>query len=310
MARQTSPINVRTVEAVLDGLRREIRRGQRQLAKDPRGTVEAAVKQLLSLPMGSRSPSLATPNPARRTYRIDELAQVTNVTVRNIRAYQERGLLPAPERVGRVALFDDSHVSRLKIITSMLDRGYSSAHITEMIGAWEGGRDLADVLGLEGALVSAHLGDDPVVVPKAEARDLAGGDVDLTQLVEAGLVEMQGDKARVLRPDLLRAFAEMRDFGMPTETLVRLHTEVSVSVDQISRLLVKAGLGHLSSQVGLDEPPTGEAIGELVAMLTRFRELATATVGATLEASLERTIEDLLGSYLAQALQQPTTSAG
>ncbi|MFB9386717.1 MerR family transcriptional regulator [Pseudonocardia petroleophila] len=37
-----------------------------------------------------------------REYRIDELAHTAGTTVRNIRAYQDRGLLPPPRRVGRV----------------------------------------------------------------------------------------------------------------------------------------------------------------------------------------------------------------
>lgn len=300
-----APINPRAVESVLDSLRREIRRGQRQLARDPRGTVEAAVKQLLSL--GRARPAEEGRDPDRRTYRIDELARISNVTVRNIRAYQERGLLPPPERVGRVALFDDTHLSRLKIITSMLDRGYSSAHITEMLTAWEGGKNLSDVLGLEGALVAAHVGDDPVNVTRDQARELAGGEVDLAVLADAGLVELTGDRARIVRPDLLRAFAEMREFGMPTKALLRLHNEVSVSVDEITRLLVDAAVRQVGPRFLGEQEPTSEEVGELVTMLTRFRELALSTVTATLAASMERTVEDLLSSYLAQMLKQGET---
>lgn len=303
-----APVNPRAVEKVLDSLRRELRRGQRQLARDPRGTVETAVKQLLSL--GRARPDVPNRDPERRTYRIDELARVGNVTVRNIRAYQERGLLPPPERVGRVALFDDSHLSRLKIITSMLERGYSSAHITEMLTAWERGLDLADVLGLEGALVAAHVGDEPETMSKDEAWELAGGEVDLAVLADAGLIELKGDRARVLRPDLLRAFAEMRGFGMSTKALVRLHSEVSVSVDEITRLLVAEGIRQLGSRFLDGVEPTGEEVGELVAMLTRFRALALATVSATLEESLERTVEDVLGDYLAQFVRSAGTDAG
>jgi DNA-binding transcriptional MerR regulator len=300
-----TPINPRAVETVLDSLRREIRRGQRQLARDPRGTIEAAVQQLLSL--GRARAAAPERDPDRRTYRIDELARISNVTVRNIRAYQERGLLPPPERVGRVALFDDTHRSRLKIITSMLDRGYASAHISEMLGAWEGGRDLADVLGLEGALVAAHVGDDPVVVTREEASELAGGEVDLALVVDAGLVELTGDQARIVRPDLLRAFAEMRGFGMSTKSLLRLYSEVSVSVDEITRLLVEEAVRQVGPRFVGEHAPTGEEVGELVTMLTRFRALALGTVTTSLEASLERTVEDLLSTYLAQVIEKAGT---
>ncbi|MFD1049500.1 MerR family transcriptional regulator, partial [Kibdelosporangium lantanae] len=45
-------------------------------------------------------------------YRIDDLARVSGVSVRNIRVYQDRGLLPSPGRSGRTAVYTDAHLSR------------------------------------------------------------------------------------------------------------------------------------------------------------------------------------------------------
>src|SRR5947209_5281538 len=97
-------------EGLLDTLRREAKHA----ARKPRAAIDAAVKQLLN--SGGRRVS-------RRQYRVDDLARAAGTTVRNVRAYQERGLLDPPRREGRVAYFDDSHLARLKLITSMLDRG-------------------------------------------------------------------------------------------------------------------------------------------------------------------------------------------
>ncbi len=79
-------------------------------------------------------------------YRIDDLARLAGTTTRNIRVYRDRGLLPPPLRVGRIALFNDTHLTRLRLITSMLDRGYNIAHVREMLSAWEEGKNLGDVL--------------------------------------------------------------------------------------------------------------------------------------------------------------------
>ncbi|TFW32217.1 MerR family transcriptional regulator, partial [Pseudomonas fluorescens] len=48
-------------------------------------------------------------------YRLDELAQLSGVNARNIRAYRERGLLDPPRRVGRSAYYDDAHVAQLRL---------------------------------------------------------------------------------------------------------------------------------------------------------------------------------------------------
>ena len=292
-------LNVRAVESVLDSLRR----GQRELARNPKGAIEAAVQQLLSL-----GPSRAQPE--EKSYRIDDLARVSGVTVRNIRAYQERNLLHPPRREGRVAIFDASHLSRLKIITSMLERGYTTAHITEMLEAWEGGLDIADVLGLENALVPPRLEDPSTTMTLAEVRELAGDKEALLAYVDAGLVEIKGANVLVKRPDLLRAFSEMRAFGMPTGSLVRLHAEVAAAVDAISRALVNEGVKQVGDRLASTVEPSSADVGELVATLTRFRELAMSTVTATLAESLERTIEDLLADYLSRAITTGSKSTG
>ncbi|MBF6482319.1 MerR family transcriptional regulator, partial [Nocardia cyriacigeorgica] len=43
-------------------------------------------------------------------YRIDELARAAGTTSRNVRLYQEKGLLPAPvRRAGRANIYGDAH---------------------------------------------------------------------------------------------------------------------------------------------------------------------------------------------------------
>src|SRR3954447_15951269 len=91
------------------------------------------------------------PPPEARTvteYRIDDLARAAGTTVRNIRAYRDRGLVPPPRRHGRLALYDDTHVDRLRLIGGLLHRGYTLANIAELIEAWEGGRDVGELLGV------------------------------------------------------------------------------------------------------------------------------------------------------------------
>ncbi|MGE8489571.1 MAG: MerR family transcriptional regulator, partial [Paraburkholderia nemoris] len=98
-----------------------------------------------------RVPASATP---RNEYTVDELARVSDTTVRNVRAYQDRGLLEPPEKRGRVGVYDDTHVSRLKLINHLLTRGYTLANIQDLIMAVDEGHDLRSILGLETAIGS------------------------------------------------------------------------------------------------------------------------------------------------------------
>src|SRR5215472_10593904 len=85
-------------------------------------------------------------------YRIDELARLASTTVRNVRVYQDRGLLPPPRRDGRVGIYSDAHLARLRLIGQLLERGYTFANIGELVAVWERGGDLAEILNLESAL--------------------------------------------------------------------------------------------------------------------------------------------------------------
>src|SRR5258707_2848834 len=153
-----------TVASVLYNVRRAPRRVRRQ-SREFREIVETAVSQLFDAAV--RHPhGLA----ASGEYRIDDLARLAGTTTRNIRAYRDRGLLPPPLRVGRIALFNDTHLTRLRLITSMLDRGYNIAHVREMLSAREEGKDLGDVLGLETAIVGTWTTEKPETMPLVDAE--------------------------------------------------------------------------------------------------------------------------------------------
>src|SRR3546814_10999745 len=81
-------------------------------------------------------------NAARDEYTIDELARVAGTTVRNVRAYQDRGLLSPPERRGRVGIYTGEHLRRLQLVNQLLGRGYTIANIQELFDGLEKGQQL------------------------------------------------------------------------------------------------------------------------------------------------------------------------
>src|SRR6476469_9678923 len=143
-----------------------LRRAPRQIRRGSRDVIENSVSQLFD--------AAAQPHgvEASGEYRIEELARLAGTTTRNIRVYRDRGLLHPPLRVGRIALYNDTHLTRLRLITSMLDRGYNIAHVKEMLSAWEQGTDLGDMLGLESAIAGTWAAEKPQTMPVAEARRL------------------------------------------------------------------------------------------------------------------------------------------
>jgi DNA-binding transcriptional MerR regulator len=147
-------------------------------------------------------------------YRIDELARLAGSTVRNIRAYQDRGLLPPPRLEGRVGMYDDTHLARLRLIGKLLARGYTFAIIKDLLGAWETGKDVAEVLGLEKVLTDPWSDEIPGTATYEELVAKFGSGLDddevartLERTVELGLIEPDGDTYRVPSPRLLHVGA-------------------------------------------------------------------------------------------------------
>src|SRR5881409_625525 len=70
---------------------------------------------------------------------IDELAQRTGMTVRNIRAHQSRGLLPPPEVRGRVGYYGAEHVARIELIRELQGEGFNLESIRRLLGSTDAG---------------------------------------------------------------------------------------------------------------------------------------------------------------------------
>lgn len=291
-----------TIASALHNVRGAPKRVRRQ-SREYRQLIETAVSQLFDAAV--RHPHGA---PASGEYRIDDLARLAGTTTRNIRVYRDRGLLPPPLRVGRIALFNDTHLTRLRLITSMLDRGYNIAHVREMLSAWEEGKNLGDVLGLETAIVGTWTTEKPETMPLVDAQRLVDDPDAFERLVALQVIRVDGVRATITRPKLIEAFNEIRGYGVKLEKLIDLHEQIVPEVDQISDILVRAGAEHVLDRIKPGEPlPADAEIAELITMLVRFRTQAVATVTATLASSIESNIESLVSRILADYLESSSS---
>ncbi|KRD16893.1 MerR family transcriptional regulator [Mycobacterium sp. Root265] len=285
------------ISTILTGLRR----APRQIRRSSRDVVENAVTQLFDAAVQPHGAA------ASGEYRIDELAQLAGTTTRNIRVYRDRGLLHPPLRVGRIALFNDTHLTRLRLITSLLDRGYNIAHVHEMLSAWEQGKGVGDLLGLESAIAGSWATEKPERMSVADAKRLIDDDPGFERMLGLGVIKLEDDEAIVVRPKLIEAFNEIRQYGVATDKLIGLHEQIAPLVDQISGLLVQAGIEEALHRInpGAALPPDTE-IAELLTMLVRFRTQAVSAVSSTLAFSIETTIESAVGQILGELIDKET----
>jgi DNA-binding transcriptional MerR regulator len=240
-------------------------------------------------------------------YRIDELARLADASVRNIRVYQDRGLLAPPRRQGRVGIYTDTHLARLRLIGQLLRRGYTFANIAELLATWERGGDMAEIFDLESVLGDPWSDEVPGYVTTGELSDLFGGEVteeNLDRAVALGVLEPDGDRFRVPSPRLLSAGAELVAVGMPLRAVLDLAERLRTHVDAIARDLTGTVTRHMLAVRERDGLLLGEDLAQVAAVTRRLRPLAQTAVDAILAQGMSRHVQEALGDHFTAILEQ------
>ncbi|ASR38658.1 MerR family transcriptional regulator [Prauserella marina] len=233
-------------------------------------------------------------------YRVDELARTAGTTVGNVRVYQDRDLLPPPLRRGRVAVYTEAHLARLRLILGLLKRQYSFAQIREMITTWQTGRDLEHLLGLERVLTEPWTDEAPERIPLADLAAEFGAQVNaetLDRLARIGVFRIDGDHVLVLSPRLLHTGRQLIAAGIPVEAVLGIAEQAKHQTDQLAAVFVDMVDSHVLPSPGgngrhgrLDD----SEVPGLTDKVGRLRPLAQAAVSAFLADSMSRALGDWL----------------
>jgi DNA-binding transcriptional MerR regulator len=238
-------------------------------------------------------------------YRIDELARLAGATVRNIRVYQDRGLLPPPRRDGRVGIYTDAHLARLRLIGQLLKRGYTFATIGELLSVWERGGDVAEILDLESAVGLPWSDEIPAYVTADRLTEMFGAEAtagNISRSVELGLLEPDGDRYRVPSPRLLNAGAELVAAGMPLSAVLDLAGRLRAQVDAAARDLAGTVTRYVLAGRLQDGLLQGQDIAEVAEITRRIRPLAQTAVDAMLAQAMAQHVPEALGDHFARVL--------
>ena len=171
---------------------------------------------------------------------IDELARASGMTVRNIRAHQSRGLLPAPEVRARTGYYGPDHVARLALIQDLQGNGYNLAAIKHLLERPDSSAQ--DLLRFTDTLL-APASEQPEVIDVEELRERFGAGEDpklLERAVRLGLViPLGGDRYEVPSPTVLRAGEQILALGVPLARALDIAERVTKNADEVSRTFVK-----------------------------------------------------------------------
>ncbi len=280
-----------------------VRRASKPVRRHSRDVIDTAVAQLFE---AMAAPSVDADGSGGE-YRMEELARLAGTTTRNIRLYRDRGLLDAPPRVGRLAIYNDSHLSRLRLISGLLRRGYTIANVRELLSAYKDGKSLADLLGLPepASATAAWAPDHPHSMPLTVAQDLIADPPAFERLTALGIIQVDGSTATLMRPQLIETFNEIRTHGVTLDTLLDIHEQTLPHIQSISDVLVHAGVEYAANVLAPEQLPSSDSeFAELVAALVAFAPLAVSSITGTLATSMQGVAQKLVASMLADFVQR------
>lgn len=220
-------------------------------------------------------------------YRVAELAAAAGISVELIRSYQTKGLLDGPRRDGRVALYGETHLERLREIKTLKEKGYSLKAIGGLLAERdrprlaESSRSLSSVppVGDDDHL-DLHDLADRTRVPLAVLRSLEGSGVVRPRRSEDGAFYTAADVRAV------RMLLSLLGVGLPMEEFMRLATIQIAAMQQVAGGAVELYnkyVGEPLRAAGLD-PAEEEARSE--AAFSLLVQAATSLVAYSFERTL------------------------
>ncbi|MCX4529500.1 MerR family transcriptional regulator [Streptomyces sp. NBC_01551] len=226
-------------------------------------------------------------------YRREDVARAAGVKARNLRYYQERGLLPPPRREGRIAWYSDDHLARLRLISELLGRGYTVNGIAELLHAWEEGGGLSQLLGLEREMTRDWEHEEPVTMTRAELRELFGPGAtaeDTRRAAELGYVRIDGDRVTHRSRRLLEATLTLVRQGVPLAEILDAGDFVQAQAAALADRFVGLFRRHVIGPEGL-EGLSATQLDHISAAVAALRPMSGEVVAAEFARAMGRRVE-------------------
>ncbi|TRO67629.1 MerR family transcriptional regulator [Streptomyces sp. IB201691-2A2] len=223
------------------------------------------------------------------TLTVDELAARAGVTVRTVRFYSTRGLLPPPV-IGprRVGHYGQEHLSRLALIEELQHQGMTLAAIERYLQQLPEGLSAHD-LAIHRAVVASWAPDSAEEVSRVELERRAGRPLsaeDLDRLVAMSVVR-EAAAPGTYRVDLglLRLGVQLLDVPIAHETILAARTVL---------LKHTRAAAHELSLLFRDEVSERESVEAVKDLSAHMQPLVVQALLTTFQRSLKEELREWL----------------
>lgn len=228
---------------------------------------------------------------------IDQLGARTGITVRTIRFYAGRGLLPPPTLRGRTGLYGPDHLARLELVSELTALGFTLAAIEghlERLPDTAGAAELA----LQRALLTPWVPEQIEELDRAGLDRRAGrplGDEDVDALEGLGVVtRIDGGRIRLHGSGALGGGLAVLDSGLPMDVWRRAHALIEQHTTALAEDLMKM----FQDDVLQPYRDRGRPADERTRLAEAFSQLKPITVRGVVTAfgrAVNRTIRERVG---------------
>lgn len=238
-------------------------------------------------------------------FTIDELAQRVAMTVRNIREWQTLGLVPPPERRGRVGIYSREHVAIIGRVKHLQAQGLPLDLIRRFIDA---GPDAeGDLRRLAAEALNPFADDEPAVLRRADLVHRLGADAD-TVLVAAGLATpVDAETVSVTDAGLLGVIEELVGAGVTLSRLAETLAELEAQQNVAARLLLERYVDDVWQPIA-DAGFTDIDWAHLADNVTRAKALAVTLASRVFAKALDQVADGILVAKATEASESLATN--
>jgi DNA-binding transcriptional MerR regulator len=150
---------------------------------------------------------------------LEELTERVGMSVRNIRFYTTKGLVPPPIRRGRSGYYTADHVARLQLVQELQGHGFTLSAIERYVAGIPAGASPEDI-ALHRTMLAPWMADSWEELSRAELDQRAGralSAADLETLVALGVVQTAGRGRFRVSMSQLGVGLGLLDLGYPIE---------------------------------------------------------------------------------------------
>jgi DNA-binding transcriptional MerR regulator len=230
---------------------------------------------------------------------IEELAQRSGMSVRNIREHQARGLLPPPQVRARVGYYGSEHVARLQLIRELRAEGFNLRGIKRLLEDTQGAAE--NLLGFKRTVTAPFETEEPQLFTREELAERFGDDVGPRTLSKAKrlgiLVSLGGGRYEAPSPSLLDAAEEVMRRGVSLPSALSVVEDIQRSCQAVARRFVRLFLEDVWEPFERDGFPE-EQWPEILESIERLRPIASQAVLAVFQQTMSREVEAGFGKQI------------